>query len=254
MTVALKELKPMFNRLRLSAMYEHAESMFDDIQTCSMSHTDVLKELFKAEIARCDENALHRRIKQANIRHKDACMTDIDYTVDRGLNPSMINQLGACDWIRRLQNCIITGKTGCGKTWLAGALTNAACRAGFSAKFYRVPALLKELTANRQLPTEIQRSMRELRKVDLLVLDDWGLGQLDSINRSDLLEIIENRCGSGSTMITSVMPVKAWAEYIQDPTYSDSILDRLVLNAHRIEMKGVSMRSLPQYGAIERKK
>ena len=96
--------------------------------------------------------------------------------------------------------------------------------------------------------------MRELRKIDLLVLDDWGIGQLDAINRSDLLEIIGNRCGSGSTMITSVMPVKAWAEYIQDPTYSDSILDRLVRNAHRIEMTSVSMRSLEKYGAITKKK
>ena len=96
--------------------------------------------------------------------------------------------------------------------------------------------------------------MRELRKIDLLVLDDWGIGQLDAINRSDLLEIIENRCGSGSTLITSVMPVKAWAEYIQDQTYSDSILDRLVRNAHRIEMTGVSKRSLEKYGAITKKK
>ena len=96
--------------------------------------------------------------------------------------------------------------------------------------------------------------MKELRKVDLLVLDDWGMGQLDALNRSDLLEIIENRCGSGSTLITSVLPVKAWKDYIQDPTYSDSILDRLVLNAHRIEMKGISMRSLPKYGAITVKK
>lgn len=254
MTTSIKDLKPMFNRLRLSAMYEHAESMLEDVQTASMAHTDWLKELFEAEIARRDENALHRRLKQANIRYKDACLSDIDFSIERGLNRSMIAQLGSCDWIRKHQNCIITGKTGCGKTWIAGALTNAACRAGFSAKFYRLPALLKDLSLNHQLESEIHRSMRELRKIDLLVLDDWGIGQLDAINRSDLLEIIENRCGSGSTMITSVMPVKAWVEYIQDPTYSDSILDRLVRNAHRIEMTGVSMRSLEKYGAITKKK
>ena len=95
--------------------------------------------------------------------------------------------------------------------------------------------------------------MRELRKFDLLVFDEWGMGQRDAINRSDLLEIIENRRGSGSTLVTSVLPVKSWSDYIQDPTYADSILDRLVRNTHRIEMKGVSMRSLERYGAIVKK-
>lgn len=254
MTTTIEELKPMFLRLKLAAMYEHAQEMLDDVETSSMSHMDLLKHLFEAEIVRRDESALNRRIKQANCRYRDACMSGIDYSIDRGLNKAKLSQLGSCDWIRKHQNCIITGKTGCGKTWIAGALTNAACRAGLTARFYRLPLLLKELSKNRDLESETRRKMRELGRIDLLVLDDRGIGQLDAINRSDLLEIIESRCGNGSTMITSVMPVKAWAEYIQDPTYSDSILDRLVRNAHRIEMTGISMRSLEKYGAIDKNK
>ena len=246
----LEDLKPLFYKLKMKAMYEQAESMLENIETARMTHTEWIKELLEAEIVRRESNALNRRIKVAGIRYLDACMSGIDFDIDRGLDQTQILELGTCDWIRKHQNVIITGKTGCGKTWLAGALTHAACCEGFTAKFIRMPQFLKEFSATSQQHPEFSKNLRELRKFDLLVFDEWGMGQLDAINRSDLLEIIENRRGSGSILVTSVLPVKSWSDYIQDPTYADSILDRLVRNTHRIEMKGVSMRSLERYGAI----
>ncbi len=249
----LDTLQPMFARLRLLAMYEHAQAMADDLETVKMSHTDWLHELFVAEIARRDENALKRRIQEAGLNQIDANLTDVDYSPERKLDQKLITSLGSCDWIRHHQNCIITGKTGCGKTWLAGALTIAACRAGFSALFVRAPQFLRQVASMHNMHSELEDYFRRLRKVDLLVLDDWGIGKIDNIARSDLLEIIEQRRGSGSLMFTSVLPVNAWAQYINDATYSDSILDRVVFNSYRIEIEGESMRSKTQYGAIEKK-
>lgn len=247
----LDDLQPMFTRLRLMAMYEHAQTLAEDIDTLKMSHVDWLHELFSAEIARRDENALKRRIHDAGLSQMDACLSNVDYSPERKLDQGLITSLGSCDWLRKNQNCIITGKTGCGKTWLAGALTIAACQAGFTALFVRVPQFLREVAAMHNMHSELENYFRRLQKVDLLVLDDWGIGKIDNVARSDLLEIIEQRRGNGSLMITSVLPVSAWAQYINDPTYSDSILDRVVFNSHRIEIEGDSMRSKIAYGAIE---
>lgn len=238
----IEDLAPLCRRLRLSGLYEQLECYSQDPSTLEMSHLEWLNGLLAAEIDRREGNALRRRLSEANIRHPDACMTNIDFTTPRGLNKARLMELGSCDWIRNHQNCIITGMTGCGKTWIAAALANAACRQGLKVRFIRLPLFLKEFNARTQLEKDYVRELRELRKYDLLVFDDWGIGQMDAVTRSDLLEIIEDRCGNGSIMITSVLPVKVWAEYIKDATYADSILDRLVSNAHRINMVGESMR------------
>ena len=248
--VSLADIKVLAKRLHLSRMMERFEELFDDPSVQEMSPLEIVHDALPAEVDRRDQNALKRRLKEARIRHQDACMGSIDFETPRGLDKSKIMTLGNCDWIRNHQNCIITGKTGCGKTFIAGAIANAACRQGFTVRFVRVPRFLKEFSAQYQVDRGFEREIRELRRIDLLILDDWGIGQMDAINRSDLLEIIEDRCGVGSILVTSVLPVKAWAGYIKDATYSDSILDRLVRNAFRINMNGDSMRKRTQYGAV----
>lgn len=250
-TVALQELQPLLKRLRLSGVLPCLKEQLESPTVHERPYLELLYELLRTETARRSGQALERHLREAGIRHADACMSHIDFKSPRGLKKAQIMSLGNCDWIRAHQNCIITGATGCGKTWIASALTNAACRAGFTARFVRVPRLLKNLLAAHQLDRGFDKELRELKKINLLVLDDWGIGQMDALGRSDLLEIVEERCDIGSTLITSVLPVKSWARYIGDATYSDSILDRIVRNAHRIELKGPSMREQTKYGAIK---
>lgn len=248
-----EKLLPKLSRLRLGGMVPKLEELLEDPKSLEESHLQWLTELLDAEIARRDENALVRRTREATIKYADACMDLIDYKSTRSLKKAKLQSLASCEWVQCHQNCIITGATGCGKSYIASALTNAACRMNFSARFVRVPRFLKNLESMHVLDRGFEKELKELRRIDLLVLDDWGIGQINAIGRSDLLEIIEDRCGQASTLITSVLPVSAWAAYINDATYADSILDRLVRNAHRIEIKGESMRQNPKYGAINEK-
>ena len=250
MPASLEDVRLLCKKLHLSRMMERLEEQFADPSIQELTPLEIIHDSLTSEVDRREENALKRRLREAHIRHQDACMGNIDFDTPRGLDKAKVMALGNCDWIRNHQNCIITGKTGCGKTFIAGAIANAACRQGFTVRFVRVPRFLKEFSAQHQVDRGFEREIRELRRIDLLILDDWGIGQMDAINRSDLLEIIEDRCGIGSILVTSVLPVKAWAGYIKDATYSDSILDRLVRNAFRINMNGDSMRQQAKYGAI----
>jgi len=247
----IDDLLPKMNRLRLSGMLPRLQELMEDPESLNMSHLQWLSDLMDVEIARRDSNAMNRRIKEANVKYKDACMSLIDYKAPRGLKRVKLQSLAECDWIRNHQNCIITGATGCGKSYIASALANAACLQRFQARFVRVPRFLQIINSTHVVDGEFVKTLRDLRNIDLLVLDDWGIGQMDANARSNLLEVIEDRCGVASTMITSVLPVSAWAAYINDATYADSILDRVVRNAHRIELKGDSLREQVQYGAIK---
>lgn len=251
--IQLENLREMFKRLRLSTVYDQLNELLEDPDTSKMSHIDLLHHLMQNEINRRDENATNRRLKEARLPVIGANISNIDFSAERKLDEVLVKTLGNCAWIEKCQNCIIVGKTGCGKTWLAGAYVNAACQLGYSAYFTRVPALLNELRELTSLPPEKNKLIRKLRTVDLLVLDDWGFGKLDDITRSDLFEIIEHRRGKCSTLFTSVLPVKEWAQYIQDPSYADSMLDRVIFNAHRIEIDGPSMRKRVEYGAVPRR-
>jgi DNA replication protein DnaC len=159
------------------------------------------------------------------------------------MNMQQLQSLLTCDWIERNQCTLITGPTGVGKTWLACALGNQAARRGFPIQYHRMGRMLEELEIARgdgSLPTLRGR----LGRVKLLILDDWGLSPLTPTMRQDLLEIIDDRLGSGALLITSQLPVSGWHEYIGEPTIADAILDRLVHSAHRIELRGESMRKL----------
>lgn len=186
------------------------------------------------------ERKLAYRLTKAKLRTQ-ACIEDIDYRHPRGLDRSVIQRLTTCQWVTDHENVIFTGKTGVGKTWLACALTHKACRDGHTAMYLRVPRLLNDLYVAHADGT-YARTMERLAKPDVLILDDFGLSPLGDNERRDLLEVIEDRQGRRSTIVTSQLKVKHWHEVIGEPTIADAILDRLVSSAHRIEMDGKSLR------------
>jgi DNA replication protein DnaC len=186
------------------------------------------------------DKRLSARLRYARLRH-DAAVEDADYRTPRGLDRALFQKLIAGDWIGAHDNLAICGPTGIGKSWLACALGHKACRDNRSALYQRVPKLFSELALARG-DGRYARLLKTLARVDLLILDDWGLEPLNADARHDLLEILEERYGRRSTIVTSQLPVQQWHEVIGDPTYADAILDRLVHNAHRIELSGESLR------------
>lgn len=187
-----------------------------------------------------DNRRLKTRLRKARLS-QNACVEDIDYRHPRGLDKSLMQALIDGRWIRNHQNLLITGKTGVGKSWLASALAHKACRDGFSAVHVRFPRLLGEFEIARGDGSYMQL-LATYARFDVLVLDDWGLTPLGDTHRRDLIEILEDRHGRRSTIVTSQLDVDTWHDYIDDPTLADAILDRIVHNAHRIALKGESMR------------
>ena len=208
------------HELRLSGMAKaYAEQLqMTDIDT--LSTEERLALMVDREAIERANRRLATRLRKATLRHP-ACVEDINYRHPRCLDKSMVTQLITGQWLRQHFNVLITGPTGIGKSWLACAFANKACRELF-ARLCRLP--------------------KDLAKSDLLVLDDFGNGALNDENRRDLLEILDDRYGVRSTLVTSQFPVKTWHELINDPTLADAILDRLVHNAYRMELKGESMR------------
>ena len=170
-----------------------------------------------------------------------ACVEDINYRSSRALDRSLVATLAGGDWIRNAQNLLITGATGCGKTWLACALAHQAARSGFSVLYVRAGRLFDELQVAHG-DGSFARRLAQLAKLDLLVFDDFAISPMGGPERSDLLEVLDDRVGTRSTLITSQLPVKAWHTYLDDPTLADAILDRVVHSSHKIDLKGGSLR------------
>lgn len=190
-----------------------------------------------------DNRRLASRLRLAKLKQA-ACLEDLDLKTPRQLDRSLIQQLADGRWISQHLNVLITGPTGVGKSFLACALAQKACRQGYTAFYQRLPRLLTELEIARG-DGRYPKLMRQLAKVDVLVLDDWGLENgLNDRQRRDLLEILDDRYASRATVVTSQLPIEHWHEALGDPTLADAILDRLVHNAHRIALKGNSMRKL----------
>ena len=198
--------------------------------------------LVDREITERENRRLTSRLRRAKLRH-NAALEDIDYQNPRGLDKGLIQSLAACQWAKEHLNILITGPTGVGKTWLACALAQKACREGYTAQYVRLTRLLRELMIAKG-DGRYPKLLANLAKVDVLILDDWGLMKLSAENRRDLLEVLEDRHGIRSTIATSQLPIDEWHAVIGDPTLADAILDRLVHNAHKINLKGESMRKI----------
>ena len=205
-----------------------------------LSFEERLGLLVDREATEREDRRVQTRLRQAKLK-QNACIEDIDFKQPRGMDKSLLLDLAQCLWIKKHLNLLITGPTGVGKTWIACALAHKACREGFSALYLRLPRLLQELPIAKGDGT-YTRLMNRLAKVDVLILDDWGLSKLIAEQRRDLLEILEDRHDTRSTIVTSQLPLDQWHHIIGDPTLADAILDRIVHNAYKINLKGESMR------------
>jgi len=196
--------------------------------------------LIDREATERENRRLSSRLRRARLKH-NAALEDIDYRHPRGLDKSLIQSLASCQWVKEHLNILLTGPTGVGKTWLACALAQKACREGYAALYLRLPRLLQEMVIAKG-DGRYPKLLATLAKTDVLILDDWGLAKLTGEHRRDLLEILEDRHGTRSTLVTSQFPIEKWHDIIGDPTLADAILDRLVHNAYKINLKGASMR------------
>jgi len=180
-------------------------------------------------------------LKAAKLKVSSACIEDINWRASRALDQPLVATLAGGDWIRNAQNLLITGATGCGKTWLACALAHQAARSGFSVLYVRAGRLFDELHVAHG-DGSFARRLVQLAKLDLLVIDDFAISPMGAPERNDLLEVLDDRVGTRATLITSQLPVKAWHTYLDDPTLADAILDRVVHSGHRIDLKGATLR------------
>jgi DNA replication protein DnaC len=187
-----------------------------------------------------ENRRLKRRLHEAKLQ-QIACVENIDFQHPRGLNKSIILELSQCQWISNHLSLMITGPTGCGKTFLACALSHKACLQGFTSRYYRLPRLWHELTVAKADGT-YTKWLSQMSKINVLILDDWGIDKLNDERRRDLLEILDDRYDHASTIITSQLPVSHWHEYLDDATLADAILDRLLHQSVKLELKGESLR------------
>ena len=232
-----------FEKLYAMKLVGMADALKDQMSRAdmdSLTFEERFGMLVDAQALFRENKRMKRLLENAKLK-VSASMEDIDYRTSRGLDKSVFLKLGTCEWIRHHQNIIIVGPTGVGKTFLACALANRACREGMSSFYIRTPKLYYMLGLARA-DGSYAKVLSRLAKTAVLILDDLGLTALTDQERQDLLEVIEDRHGSGSTIVTSQLPVEHWHEVIGDPTIADALLDRLVHNAHKIVLKGESMR------------
>jgi DNA replication protein DnaC len=226
--------------LKLTGMAKALSEQMDLPASTALSFEERLGLLVDRELTEREARRLTTRLRQAKLRQA-ACCEDLDYRHPRGLDKALMTTLATCQWVREHRNLLITGPTGVGKTWVACALGQQACRMGFTVLYLRVPRLCQEFPMTKG-DGRYPKLMATLAKTALLILDDWGLAALSDENRRDLLELLEERHDRRATLVTSQLPVEHWHEALGDPTLADAILDRLVHNAYTIALHGDSLR------------
>ena len=228
-------------QLKLGGMATALQTQLEQVGTYeSLAFIERLGLLLDQENLTREQRKQERLIRQARFKLR-ASVQDIDYQHPRNITPSQIARLAQGDWINRAQNLLVTGPCGSGKTYLACALGHNACLHGYSVRYYRLSRLLMELTQAKADGT-YHKQLKQLARLQLLIIDDWGLESLKPAHRNDLMEIMDDRHGSTSTQIISQLPTDQWYASIGDNTLADAILDRLMHNAHRLQLKGESMR------------
>jgi DNA replication protein DnaC len=229
------------NAMKLSGMADAFQQQLRAGEHARLGFEERLGLLIDAEWSVREQRKLTRRLRFAKLRYQ-ASLEDVNFKHPRALDRQQVLSLGNCGWIQSRHNLVITGPTGIGKSYLACAFVERACRRGFSASYLRLPRLLQQLAVARG-DGSYERTLARLAKLDLLAIDDWLLAPLRDGERRDLIEVIEDRSERASTLIASQLPAKNWHAVIGDPNLADSICDRLLHNAHRIELKGPSIRN-----------
>ncbi|MGD8341744.1 MAG: IS21-like element helper ATPase IstB [Gammaproteobacteria bacterium] len=226
--------------LKLTGMHRALTEQLDMTDVDLLSFEERLGLLIDREMTERADRRLQYRLRTAKLR-QSACIEDIDYRHRRGLDKRLMQKLASGEYLNNQLNVLITGPSGVGKTWLACALAHKACRDGRTVRYLRVPRIMQELPVAKA-DGRYPKLLRSYARADLIILDDFGLMPLNDDMRRDLLEILDDRHNRKSTLVTSQLPVEKWHDYIGEPTLADAILDRLIHNAYRLELKGDSMR------------
>lgn len=228
------------NQLKLHGMAIALSEQMTQTTAQSLPFEDRLGLLVQRELTYRENRRLTRLLQLAQLKER-AALEDLDFRARRGLDRAQLASLTSCDWIRQHQNLLIHGATGCGKTFLGCALAHQACRQGLSALYLRAPRLFDELGLCHA-DGSFRKRLAAIARVDVVVIDDFAIAPIGPRERTDLLELLDDRVGTRSTLITSQLPLEHWHEYIGDPTLADAILDRLIHSAHKIHLEGESMR------------
>jgi DNA replication protein DnaC len=233
-----EQLKERLHALGLTSALAALESQRQSPDLYSeITFEERLGLLVERESLDRESKAMNRRVQAALFREPTACLEDIDFKKERGISKAVVSKLRECNWLRDKSGIIITGPTGAGKTYLACALGIRACLQGYGVKYYRITNLLEELAEHRR--SDKRRSfIRNLNRRSLLIIDDFSHTMLNESEQKDLIELVEDRYGRGSTMLTSQQPVERWHGAMENPTLADAILDRLVHKTERIALQG----------------